>query len=274
MRNSKAMLGIVIVAAALALAVFADLISPYSPTAQTITNRLAPPFWLGGSFEHLLGTDALGRDLLSRIIHGSRVSIAVGLVAVLIQGGVGTVLGLFAGYYGKRVDDVIMRIADIQLALPFFVLALAVVAVLGPGLWNTILALGLTGWVLYGRAVRGEVLSVREREFVDAARLLGASNRRIVFRHIFPNVTNSLIVIGTLQVARMIIFEASLSYLGLGVQPPTPTWGGMIADGRDVISIAWWVATLPGLAVMITVLGVNLLGDYLRDQLDPHGRER
>jgi len=221
---------------------------------------------------HLLGTDDFGRDVLSRLIFGSRISLLVGFSSVLVQLGVGGSLGLTAGYYRGRADQIIMRIADIQLAVPFLVLALAVVAVLGPSLWNVILVLGVTGWVSYGRVLRGQVLAVREQQYVEAARALGAPDLRILLTHILPNVTNSVIVIASLEVARMIIAEASLSFLGLGVQPPTPTWGGMVAQGRNFITVAWWIATFPGLAIFLTVLGINLFGDWLRDLLDPTAR--
>lgn len=252
-------------------AVLAPLLAPYSPDAQDITRRFAPPLSAPDGQLLLLGADALGRDILSRIIFGSQISLIVGIGAVLVQGGLGVFLGLLAGYY-PRLDNVIMRVADVQLGVPFFVLALAVIAVLGPGLNNIILVLGVTGWVLYARVVRGEVLSIRRREYIEAARVIGSADARILVRHILPNVTSSIIVIATLEVARMIIAEASLSFLGLGVQPPTPTWGGMVADGRNYVAVAWWVSTFPGLAILLTVLGINLLGDWLRDTLDPNLR--
>ena len=190
-------------------------------------------------------------------------------MAVAVQGVIGVTVGLTTGYYGGRFDAVVMRLADIQLAVPLFVLAIAVMTVLGPGLRNVVLVLGVTGWVLYGRVVRSEVLSIREREYVEAARALGGSGPRILAKHVLPNVFSSFLVISTLEVARMIIAEASLSYLGLGVQPPTPTWGGMVADGRNWLMTSWWVSTLPGIAIFVTVLAVNVIGDFLRDWLDP-----
>jgi peptide/nickel transport system permease protein len=250
------------------MAVFAPLLAPYDPNHQNISRRFAPPMSAPGGDLLLLGADALGRDILSRIIFGAQISLIVGIGAVLVQGGLGVLLGLLAGYY-RRLDNLIMRVADVQLGIPFFVLALAVIAVLGPGLTNIIIVLGLTGWVIYARVVRGEVLSVRRRDYVDAARIVGVPDWRIIARHILPNVSSSIIVIATLEVARMIIAEASLSFLGLGVQPPTPTWGGMVADGRNYISVSWWVSTFPGLAILVTALGINLLGDWLRDTLDP-----
>jgi peptide/nickel transport system permease protein len=223
--------------------------------------------------DYLLGTDALGRDMLSRIIYGARISMIVGFAAVTVQAGVGCVLGLASGYYGGRLDALFMRIADIQLAVPFLVLAIAVMAVLGAGLRNVILVLGISGWVIYGRVIRSEVLAIRMNEYVEATRALGSSSARIMFRHILPNVSSSLLVISTLEIARLIIAEASLSYLGLGVQPPTATWGGMVADGRNWIMTSWWVSTLPGAAIFLTVLSVNVVGDFLRDLLDPRLRD-
>jgi peptide/nickel transport system permease protein len=256
-------------------AVFAPQIAPHDPVSQDLASRLAPPVWMpGGTTTHLLGTDALGRDLLSRMIHGARISLLVGLAAVAVQGSVGAFLGLLAGYFGGRVDVAISRVTEVQLAIPFYVLAIAVMSVLGPGLRNVILVLGVTGWVIYGRVVRSEVLSVREQVYVEATRALGSSNARILFRHVLPNVTSSLLVISTLEVARMIIAEASLSYLGLGVLPPTPTWGGMVSEGRNWVTTSWWVSTLPGVAIFVTVLGVNVVGDFLRDVLDPTLRDR
>ena len=246
------------------VAVLANLVAPYSPVETDVVHRLIPP----GGPGHLLGTDQLGRDIFSRIVFGARTSLLVGLASVAIQSTIGMLCGLCAGYY-RRVDNVLMRLADIQLAIPFLILALSVIAVLGPGLQNVIVVLGITGWVSYARVIRGEVLAIREREFVEAARALGAASPRIIFRHILPNVLAAGMVIGTLQTATVITAEASLSYLGLGVQPPTPAWGLMVADGRDLIAIAWWVATLPGLAILTTVMAINLLGDWLRDVLDP-----
>jgi peptide/nickel transport system permease protein len=251
-------------------ALLAPMLAPHDPVEQDLEARLVPPFWAAeGDAVHLLGTDALGRDLLSRIIYGSRVSLFVGFMAVAVQGTIGVVVGLTTGYYGGRLDAVVMRLADIQLAVPFFVLAIAVMTVLGPGLRNVVLVLGISGWILYGRVVRSEVLSVRERDYVEAARALGGTGARILFKHVLPNVFSSFLVISTLEVARMIIAEASLSYLGLGVQPPTPTWGGMVADGRNWLMTSWWVSTLPGVAIFATVLAVNVIGDFLRDWLDP-----
>jgi len=264
-----------ILSTVLLCAVFAPILAPNDPSNQDLEARLVPPMWAPeGTARHILGTDALGRDLLSRIIYGSRISLIVGFAAVAVQGTMGGVLGLLSGYLGGRIDAMIMRIADIQLAVPFFVLAIAVMSVLGPGLRNMIIVLGVSGWVIYSRVVRSQVLSVRELDFVEAAQALGGSYRHIIVRHVLPNVLSSFLVISTLEVARMIISEASLSYLGLGVQPPTPTWGGMVADGRNWVMTSWWVSTLPGIAIFATVLSVNVVGDFLRDWLDPTLRAR
>ena len=270
LRNKAALLGLLILIVISTAAVAAPLLAPVDPTIQEVTQRLKPPGW--GTPDgriNLLGTDHLGRDILSRLIYGARISLVIGLSAVALAGTLGTLLGLVAGYRGGRVDDLIMRATDTMLAMPFILLALAVIAVLGPSLRNIIFVLGITSWVSYARIVRAEVLTLRTREFIVATLALGSGGRRIVFRHLLPNVLTPVIVIATLEVARMIILESALSFLGLGVQPPTPTWGGMLADGRAYLSTAWWQATFPGLSIMLTVLGINLLGDWLRDVLDP-----
>jgi peptide/nickel transport system permease protein len=269
MHNRSALLGLVLLLLVVIGALFSPVIAPYDPKAQALERRLTPPAFAGGSREHLLGTDQLGRDLFSRIVYGARVSLLVGLTAVLLAGLSGITLGILSGMLGGFVDKSIMRLADIQLALPFILFALAVMAVLGPGLRNVILVLGITGWVVYGRVVRSETLSLREKEFVEASRALGHGHFKIIRRHILPNIMPTAIVLATLQVANMIIAEASLSFLGLGIEPDIPSWGSMLADGRGYISTAWWVATFPGLAIMFTVLSINLIGDWLRDSLDP-----
>lgn len=271
---TTALVGIAILVAITLAAIFADAIAPRSPETQVLTERLDPPSWLGGEYGHLLGTDQLGRDLLSRVIYGSRVSLVVGVLGVLLAGTVGVTLGLLAGYFGGYWDRVIMRVTDVQQAIPALVLAIAVVAILRPSLVNLIVVLAVTTWVAFARVVRSEVLALRETLFVEAARVVGARDRRIVTRHILPNVAASIIVIGSLTVANLILFEASLSFLGLGVPPPTPTWGRMVFDGLEYVSTAWWIPLFPGVAVMLTVLGSNLVGDWLRDALDPRQRRR
>jgi peptide/nickel transport system permease protein len=269
-RNKAALLGLVILIVIGTAAVFAPYLSPYDPTLQSVTQRLKPPAWRDAEGRlFILGTDHLGRDILSRLIYGARISLVIGVSAVALAGTLGTLIGLVAGYRGGAIDDLCMRVTDTMLAMPFILLALAVIAVLGPSLRNIIFVLGITSWVSYARVVRAEVLTLRTREFIAAARALGSGGRRIVFRHLLPNVLTPVIVIATLEVARMIILESALSFLGLGVQPPTPTWGGMLADGRAYLSTSWWLATFPGLSIMVTVLGINLLGDWLRDILDP-----
>jgi peptide/nickel transport system permease protein len=269
-RNKAALLGVAIVLLVIVSAAWAPFLSPADPLQQEVTYRLKPPLWRGEDGQtYFLGTDHLGRDILSRLIYGSRISLVIGVCAVSLAGTLGTLLGLVAGYRGGRVDDLCMRLTDTMLAMPFILLALAVIAVLGSSLQNIILVLGITSWVSYARVVRAEVLTLRTREFVAAAQALGGRGGRIVFRHLLPNVLTPVIVIATLEVARMIILESALSFLGLGVQPPTPTWGGMLADGRAYLSTAWWLATIPGLCIMLSVLGINLLGDWLRDVLDP-----
>jgi peptide/nickel transport system permease protein len=269
-RNKAALLGLVILTIITAAAILAPLVSPVDPQVQDVEMRLKPPGWtLAEGQTSLFGTDHLGRDILSRLIFGARISLIIGLSAVSVAGTLGTLIGLVAGYRGGRIDDLCMRMTDTMLAMPFILLALAVIAVLGPSLRNIILVLGITSWVSYARVVRAEVLTLRTREFVSAAKALGGGGPRIVFQHLLPNVLTPVIVIATLEVARMIILESALSFLGLGVQPPTPTWGGMLADGRAYVTTAWWLATFPGLAIMVTVLGINLLGDWLRDILDP-----
>jgi peptide/nickel transport system permease protein len=269
-RRRTALFGLGVVVVVLLAALFAPWLTPFDPLEQDINQRLKEPGWQTAAGRiHVLGTDHLGRDILSRVIFGSRIALVVGLSAVLISGVLGMAIGLVAGYFGGKVDDFFMRLADIQLAFPFILLAIAVIAVRGPTLFNIILVIGVSSWVVYARVVRGEVLSIREREFVQAAIALGSRDGRVVVRHVLPNAFTPWLVVATLDMARVIVIESALSFLGLGVQPPTPTWGGMLADGRVYLSTAWWLATFPGLAIFITVLGINLLGDGLRDTLDP-----
>jgi peptide/nickel transport system permease protein len=269
-RRRTALFGVAVVLLVIVTALAAPLLSPFDPIEQDIGNRLKPPGWRDASgARHILGTDHLGRDLLARVIYGARPALLVGAAAVLISGVLGMAMGLVSGYFGGRSDDVIMRLADIQLAFPFILLAIAVIGVLGPSLPTIIAVIGVSSWVVYARVVRGAVLSLREREFVQAAQALGGRDGRVVLRHILPNAFTPWLVVATLDMARVIVIESALSFLGLGVQPPTPTWGGMLADGRVYISTAWWLATFPGLAILATVLGINLFGDGLRDTLDP-----
>lgn len=255
-------------------AAFGPLISPKDPNRQNLVLRLAPPFQVeGANPEFPLGTDGLGRDILSRLIYGARVSLLVGLTAVVIGGMLGTSLGVVAGYFGGRVDDIIMRIADVQLAFPFILLTIMVLVVLGPGIPNLVLVLGIGQWVTYARIARGQTISQREKEYVEAARSMGANHWRIMFRSILPNVLAPLIIISSFNVASVILSEASLSFLGLGVPPTVPTWGGMLAESRDqLLAGKWWLAVFPGIAIMMTVLAINILGDWLRDFLDPRLR--
>jgi peptide/nickel transport system permease protein len=282
-RNRIGVIGAVILLLVAIAAVFAPALAPYDPNAQEITERLQCP-WLTtcpkfgtseeihGTSAHILGTDQLGRDILSRIIYGARVSLIVGLTAVILGAGLGSTLGLLSGYYGGFLDTVIMRVGDVFLAFPYLLLAIAIVAVLGGGLLNVIIVLAIATWVPYARLMRGSVLSTKEREFVIAARAIGAKDSSVVFRHTLPNVLTPIIVFGTFSVAAAIIAEAGLSFLGLGVGTAIPTWGNMLADGRNYVSTAWWLATIPGIAIMLTVLSINLIGDWVRDALDPQLR--
>ena len=258
----------------IAIAVFAPVISPYDPLAVDIRHRLSPPAWMEhGTAEHVLGTDQVGRDLLARMIYGGRVSLLVGVAAVVISATIGVLLGLGAGYFAGNTDWTIMTVINVMLTFPFVLLALAVIAVLGPSLINMIFVLGVAGWPIYARVIRAETLAIREREFVLAARALGMSHPRLVFRQILPNLVSTIVVIATLQVAQVIILESFLSFLGLGVQPPTPAWGNMLGEGRLYMLNSWWIATFPGLAIFLTTLVINLMGNALRDWLDPHLKE-
>jgi peptide/nickel transport system permease protein len=269
-RRRTALFGLVVVVIVVGAALLAPLVSPFDPLEQDITQRLRAPGWQDASGKvHPLGTDHLGRDILARVIYGARIALLVGCAAVAISGALGMTIGLVSGYFGGRIDDLFMRLADIQLAFPFILLAIAVIGVLGPSLQNIIIVIGVSSWVVYARVVRGEVLSLREREFVQAAIALGSGDGRVLVHHVLPNAFTPWLVVATLDMARVIVVESALSFLGLGVQPPTPTWGGMLADGRVYLTTAWWLATFPGLAILATVLGINLLGDGLRDTLDP-----
>ncbi|MGH2672268.1 MAG: ABC transporter permease [Actinomycetota bacterium] len=267
--------GVGVVALLLVLAVFAPLIAPHDPGAQDLVSKLRPPFWYAqGDLTNVLGTDGLGRDVLSRIIFGTRVTLLVGVSVVLVSGAFGTVMGLISGYKGGRTDSIIMRVVDTQVAFPGLLLALVILAVIQPSVTTVIIVLALNGWMVYARMTRGVVLSVRETPYVDAAEIVGCKPKRVIFRHILPNLTSPLLTLGVLEFARIILAESALSFLGLGIQPPQVSWGLMIAQGKDYLFSAWWLVTLPGLAIAITVLGVNLLASWLRVAADPQEREK
>jgi len=263
-----------IVAIFVLAALLAEVVSPADPYAQSLRARFTPPAWqAGGTWQHVLGTDRLGRDMLARIVFGARVSLAAGVVTVLFAGLIGAAVGLTAGYHGGRVDTVLMRVTDATLSFPIILLALILAVTVGPSFLNVVVAVGLILWARYARVIRGEVLALMEREFIAQARVAGCSAWRIISRHLLPNTVNTLVVLLTLQVGYVIIVEASLSFLGAGIPPPAPAWGSMIAEGRDYITTAWWVSLLPGLAILLVVLAFNLLGDWLRDTLDPKLRQ-
>ena len=272
-RSPSGIIGAVIVTAALVVALFAPWLAPADPYAQRLDRALRPPLWIaGGGWDNPLGTDTLGRDLLTRVMYGARVSLMVGFVAVALSAPMGVLIGATAGYFGGIWGQVAMRVADGQLAIPSLLLATAVVGVLGASIRNIILVLGVSGWVLYARIARAEALALREKEFVEAARATGCSDKWIIARHVVPNLLTPVTVMGTFAVAYMILVESSLSFLGLGAPPPTPTWGGLLNDGLRYIEIAWWLSVFPGAAIAAVVLGVNLLGDWVRDYLDPRSR--
>src|SRR5262247_1290138 len=252
------------------VALAAPLIARYDPVRQSLRGRLSAPTLEGADGQaHLLGTDHLGRDVFSRVIYGARVSLLVGFAAVIVGGLVGATLGLVAGFRGGWTDSMIMTLADAQLAFPFILLAIGIIAVLGPSFPTLIVVIGLSGWVTYARVLRSQVLVLRSREFVDAIHALGGSVARVIARHVLPNVLSSLVVIATLELARAVVLEATLSFLGLGVQPPTPSWGGMVHEGREYLDSAWWISTAPGIVLMLTSIVVSRTGDWLRDLLDP-----
>ena len=274
-RSPLATVGVIIVGTVVVAALAAPLLATTDPIDQDLAVVLKPPFWLeDGSLRHPLGTDHLGRDVYSRLVYGAQISLTISVLAALLGALVGVAAGLIAGYLGGRADAVIMRIVDLNLAFPLILLALAVVALLGASLRNLIIVMSITTWMIYARVVRGLSLALREQEFVQAARALGAHDVRIIARHVLPNVLAPIMVIWTLEVARVILMESALSFLGLGVPPPTPTWGRMLAEGRDYLTVAGWISIFPGVAIMLTVLGINFLGDGLRDLLDPRLRQQ
>src|SRR6056297_1849857 len=268
--NYSAIISILFIILLITSAVFSKQIAPHDPMSQDLMSRLKPPFWMdGGSFNNPLGTDHLGRDLFSWLIYGARISLVISFLAVVLSGVIGGVLGLFAGYYGGLIDDIIMRFVDIQMAFPFILLALILLSVMGSGFINIVIVLSLTNWFYYARLVRSEVLNIKSSQFVEAAKAIGVSDIGIIFKHIAPNVVNSLIILATLRTASVVLLESALSFLGLGIQE-MPTWGVALANGRHYLNNAWWLATFSGLSIFFTILSVNLVGDWLRDVSDPH----
>ena len=264
-RHALGLLGLLLTAAAVLAALAAPLVAPHDPVATDFGATLKPP----GTPGHPLGTDQLGRDLASRVLYGARIALFIGFCTVLLTAVAGGLLGLVAGFFGGWPGAVLMRIADVQLSFPFVLLALTINAIVGLGLRNIIVSLTAAGWVVYARVVRGEVLSVKQRDYVQAAAALGTGRARVLFRHVLPNVAPSIVVVASLQFSQFIVAEAAISYLGFGVQPPTPAWGSMLSESRDFLYVAWWLAAFPGAALALTALGVNLVGDWLRDVLDP-----
>ena len=265
---------IIIIVLFVGTALMADVLTPHSPTKVSLPKRLRPPVWVeGGSWTYPLGTDPLGRGILTRLIHGARISLVVAVLTLLVGGGIGLVVGLMAGFHGGRLESFCMRAADITMAFPIILFAILLVSMLGGGMFNVVISIGLVLWARYARVIRGEVLSLMQRDFIARARVNGCSSIRLIAIHLFPNVLNTLMVLLSLQVGWLIIVESSLSFLGAGIPPPTPSWGSMIAEGRDYITRAWWVSLFPGCAIMLTVLAFNLFGDWLRDTLDPRQRQ-
>lgn len=255
-------------------AIFAAWLAPHPPDEQELLDSFRPPAWnQGGDRAYLLGTDQFGRDILSRIIYGTRVSLTVSLLVIFVSGSIGTLVGLVSGYFGGKVDAILMRLVDVALSLPLILVAVVLGAVLGPSYTNVVLVIGLLLWPQYARQIRGEALVIKQQDFVALARVAGSSHRRTIMYHIFPNIVPTLLVLATLQVGYVVILESSLSFLGVGIPPPTAAWGLMVADGKGVLTTAWWVSLFPGLAIVLTVLSLNLLGDWIRDRLDPKLRQ-
>jgi peptide/nickel transport system permease protein len=273
--DKPAFFGAAVLVLLVLMAVFAPLIAPYDPAEQSLRARLVPPVWqMGGSWEHVLGTDHLGRDVLSRLIHGARISLVVGVAVVALAGGFGVGVGLVAGYYGGRVDAILMRFVDTLIAFPGLLLALVILAVIGPSITTVIVVLALNGWMVYARMTRGIVLSVRQLPYVEAAEMVGMRPGRVILRHVLPNLASPILTLGILEFARIVLAEAALSFLGLGIQPPATSWGLDVAAGKDYLFIAWWLVTLPGLAIALTVLAINLVASWARTTSDPQEREK
>ncbi len=282
-RNLTFIIPVIILSLMLLMAIFADLawlglpdvrLSPYSPTKMSLPDRLMPPFWAeGGSTEHLFGTDKMGRDILSRLIFGARISLSVSLLVIAITATVGTILGILGGYLGGRTEAFLMRITDISMAFPPILVAMLLSVSMGPSFTTVVLAISILGWAPYARLIRGETLRIREEDFIAQARIIGTSPFKIMLRHIFPNIINPLIIVMTLQIGLLIITEATLSFLGVGIPPPAPSWGNMVNDGRNLVDTAWWISTFPGIAIGLVVMSGNFFGDWLRDKLDPRLRQ-
>ena len=274
-KDRVALFGLIGIFLILFMALFAPAVAPHDPTQQSLRDRLVAPAWLeGGTTEHLFGTDQLGRDLFSRMIYGARVSLTIAASVVVITLTFGTLTGIVAGYYGGWVDQVIMRWADIQTAFPGLLVAITIIAIVGPSLRNLIIVLAINGWLIFARIVRGITLSLREEEFVEAARAIGSPDRRLIFRHILPNLISPILTIAVIEVARLILAEAALSFLGLGIQPPASSWGLILAQGRDYMLTSWWLVTFPGVAIALTVLFINLMAGWLRSLADPQQRHK
>ena len=274
---------VIILSLLILMAIFADLswlglpdvrLAPYDPERISLTDRLMPPFWAeGGSTEHLFGTDKMGRDILSRLIFGARISLSVSVLVIAVTSAIGTTLGILGGYLGGRTEAFLMRITDISMAFPPILVAMLLVVSMGPSFITVVISISLLGWAPYARLIRGETLRLREEDFIEQARIIGTSAFKIMLRHVFPNIVNPLIIVMTLQVGLLIITEASLSFLGVGIPPPAPSWGNMVNDGRNMVDTAWWISTFPGIAIALVVLSGNFLGDWLRDKLDPRLRQ-
>lgn len=276
LRYDKAgLFGFSVIVLLILMAIFGPLITPYDPAAQSVVARLKPPAWLpGGSWAHIFGTDHLGRDVFSRVIAGARISLLAGVSVVLLAGAFGVLVGLVAGFRGGRTDSVLMRIVDIQVAFPGLLMILLIVSVVGPGLITMIVVLAITNWMIYARVVRGIVLSLRQTPYVEAAEMIGCKPGRVIFRHILPNLTSPLLTLGILEFTNVVLAEAAMSFLGLGVQPPATSWGLDVANGKDYIFVAWWLITFPGMAISLTVLSINLFANWMRVTTDPQEREK